>query len=116
MMNKLMMSIAAVTTFGLVASAPALSAPWGGTVSNAFESQQSATVIKVHSPRRAHDMLHNYGYDRVHLVRQREDYNGKPIYVFRVCGGRKRYKIKVNWYGEIIKKRRAGWCVRRDWY
>ena len=116
MMNKFLMSIAAAMTLGVLSIAPAFSAPWGGKVSNAFENGQSAAVIKVHSARRVHDMLHNYGYDRVRLVRQRTDYDGKPIYVFRACDGRKRYKIKVNWYGEIIKKRRAGWCFRRDWY
>lgn len=115
-MNKIIMSIAVAMTFGIMSSAPVLSAPWGGKASNAFEEGRSAAVIKVHSARRVHDMLHNYGYDRVRLVRQRADYDGNPIYVFRACDGRKRYKIKVNWYGEVIKKHRAGWCFRRDRY
>ena len=114
-MRKALFSTAAILTFGVCASTTAMAAPWGGTLSNTFETGQSGALIKVHSARRVHDMLHSYGYDRVTLVRQHTDYDGKPIYVFQACDGKKRYRIRLNWYGEVMNKRRRGWCFR-NWY
>ena len=115
MVRKALCSSAAVLAIGVCVSTTAMAASWGGTLSNAFETGQSGALINVHSARHVHDMLHSYGYDRVTLVRQRTDYDGKAIYVFRACDGQKRYKIRVNWYGEVIKKQRRGWCFR-NWH
>lgn len=115
MMRKALCTTAAILTLGVCAGTTAMATPWGGTLSNAFEAGQSSALIKVHSARSVHDMLHSYGYDRVSLIRQRADYDGKPIYVFRACDGKKRYKIRVNWYGEVINKSRRGWCFR-NWH
>ena len=75
-------------------------------------SAQNAGVIKVHSRQRVHDKLHNYGYNRVVFRGQYYDDYDKPVYRFRACMGHRAFKIHVNWYGEIISKRRAGRCYR----
>jgi len=94
---------------------------WGAPVSamgfSAVAAETAATIdqsaiIKVHSRRSAHDLLHNYGYDRVRYRSRRIGYDGKPIYKFRACMGRKAYHINVDWYGEIVGRHRAGWCSR----
>ncbi len=72
-------------------------------------------IIKVHSRRKVHDMLHGYGYDRVVYRSRYYDEYDKPVYRFRGCIGRRAYMVDVNWYGNIIDRHRAGRCHRYDW-
>ena len=72
-------------------------------------------IVKVHSRRKAHDMLHGYGYDRVIYRSRYYDERDKPVYRFKVCMGRRAYMVDVNWYGHIIDEHRAGRCHRYDW-
>lgn len=73
---------------------------------------KNAGVIKVHSRKRVHDKLHNYGYDPVVFQNRYYDDYDKPVYRFRACMGHRAFRIDVNWYGDIISKRRAGKCYR----
>ena len=75
---------------------------------------RNALVIKTHSRRRAHDMLHSYGYHRVIFRRQFYDSYNKPVYRFAACRGDRRFRIDVNWYGDIMSRRRTGFCA--DYY
>ncbi len=71
----------------------------------------SSYTIKVHSSEEVHDKLHRYGYSRVIYVDRYNDYDHRPIYKFQACKNRKKYSIKVNWYGEILKRRIIGECT-----
>ena len=70
------------------------------------------TPAAAHSARKAHDLLHADGYHRVVLLDQRTNYDGQSNYLFQACRGERRYKIRVNWYGDIVSRRRAGSCYR----
>lgn len=82
-----------------------------------IEQENSATsaIIKVHSRKKVHDMLHGYGYDRVVYKSKYYDDSDKPVYRFRACLGRRAFIVSVNWYGDIIDQYRAGRCHRHDW-
>ena len=75
----------------------------------------TSAIIKVHSRRQVHDMLHGYGYDRVVYKSKYYDDSDKPVYRFSACQGRRAFLIEVNWYGHIIDQYRAGRCHRHDW-
>lgn len=87
----------------------------------------SEFIVKVHTRREVHDMLHGYGYDHVVYQSQYGGGYGKPNYRFRACQGRRAFVIDVDWYGQIISRERDGRCYddggygdgyrsgRRDW-
>lgn len=72
-------------------------------------------IVKVHSRRKVHDMLHGYGYDRVVYRSRYYDEHDKPVYSFKVCMGRRAYMVDVNWYGHVIDEHRTGRCHRHYW-
>lgn len=74
-----------------------------------------SAIVKAHSRRQVHDMLHGYGYDRVVYKSRYYDDSGKPVFRFRACQGRRAYLIEVNWYGHIVDRYLAGRCHRHDW-
>ena len=80
-----------------------------------FKSEP-AHVIKVHSAKRVHDDLHRLGFSRVILQRTRKDAYGKPVYRFSACQEHRRYRIVVNWYGEILRIKRKGFCRLPKFY
>lgn len=107
-MAKALSALAMV--YGLIIAAPAMAAPIGNIGNSALKAAPNSLVTKVHSARKAHDMLHGYGYHSVVLIDKRTNYDGQSNYLFRVCKGDRRYKIRVNWYGDIVSRRRVGWC------
>lgn len=83
----------------------------------------TAFAANAHTRQKVHDMLHNYGYDRVVFQHEYGDAYGKPNYQFRACRGRRAFILNVDWYGHIINRERVGRCYvdsqsysrRRDW-
>ena len=94
----------------IMTSASANAAGPGPITSVASGITGAPQIIKVHSRRAVHDMLHNYGYNRVRFLSQRTSYDGTPVYKYRACKRHRAYHIQVNVNGEIVHKHRAGWC------
>ncbi len=80
-----------------------------------LKNERSA-LVKVHTRKRVHDQLHNYGYNPVIFQRQFYGDYDKPVYVFYACKQHRAFRINVSWYGEILAKRSAGRCHRNDDY
>ncbi len=111
-MKMFTLSIAVLLTtlmflFGAQAAAFALNAQM------TRQSLKKLDVIRIHSRRRAHDMLHNQGYDPVVYMLQTKGKNGKPIYSFFACRGDAAFSIDVDWYGNILKEKDAGACEQQ---
>ena len=75
----------------------------------------TGAIIKVHSRRETHDMLHGFGYDHVVYRSRYYDEHDKPVYRFRACTGRRAYMVDMNWYGNIIDRHRTGRCHSYVW-
>ncbi len=115
-MNRIY-AIAAATIFTIVGWASTGHAHGLGLAVNQISNAGSRPIVKVHSPRQVHDMLHADGYHHVVFLGQRyKGYDDRPIYRFRACRRHRAFRITVNWYGEIIRKRRAGRCHRYGQY
>lgn len=95
-------------------SALAIAAPANAVHVGEYQPAIERGLIKVHSRREVHDMLHAYGYDRVVFQWQHRGYNRKPNYVFRACQGRRAFLVDVDWYGRIVSQERVGRCYD-DW-
>ena len=108
---------AALTLSGTViwACLPASATSFSYLGDFASGAKPKGLIVKVHSRRQVHDMLHGYGFDRVVYQSRYYDERHKPIYRFRVCKGRRAYVVDVNWYGHIIDEHRTGRCHRYDW-
>ncbi len=115
-MKRILATTAAIFGVILLASAPANAASFGPITKLTYDHSGAAQVIKIHSRRAAHDILHDYGFSRVKFLSKRIAYDGKPVFKFRACLGNRAYRIKVNYYGNIVRQRRSGWCFnhRRD--
>ncbi len=84
-----------------------------GAVSAVDIGQTGASIIKVHSARQVHDKLHRKGYYKVRYVDRFYGRYEKPVYKFRACRRGIKYKILVDWYGDIIKRKDIGDCSYR---
>lgn len=114
------MQIHFVTALALLGTAAfscssASAASFGSLGEVGHGASAKSAIVKVHSRKRVHDMLHGYGYDRVVYKSQYYDGGDKPVYRFRACRGRRAFILEVNWYGDIIDKYRAGRCHRHEW-
>ncbi|MDH3582435.1 MAG: hypothetical protein OEM91_17650, partial [Hyphomicrobiales bacterium] len=97
--------LACAAACALAASNAMAAAPHG--VGRLGATADTAIIVKVHSRRRAHDMLHAFGFRRVIFRRQFYDDYDKPVYRFSACRSHRRFRIDVNWYGDIMSKRRV---------
>ncbi len=84
-----------------------------GKLSAAVPGQTA--IIKVHSRRQSHDMLHDYGYRRVHYLKRRSGYDSSPIYVYQGSKGYRDYHIAVDYYGNIVGRHRVNRCYGQGW-
>jgi len=111
-LKRVLAKTAAIIGVILFASSSANAAGPGPGTSLTAGNSAGFEIVKVHSRRAVHDMLHNYGYNRVRFISQRIGYDGTPIYKYRACKRNRAYHIKVNVNGEIVRRHRAGWCSR----
>lgn len=72
-----------------------------------------APVAHAHSAGEAFDDLRGYGYTKLRLKNEYHDRNGRPIFKFKACRNGRIYWIKINWYGNILHKRKGGLCAFR---
>lgn len=85
-------------------------------VASAIDTGKSGVqVINVHSSRQVHDKLHRKGYYRVRYIDRFYGRNDRPVYKFKACRRGIKYKILVDWYGDIVKRKDVGDCRHRRW-
>ncbi|MBU2581231.1 MAG: hypothetical protein KJ622_05910 [Alphaproteobacteria bacterium] len=113
MANTILTSLlGAASAFALVTSANAAAVgPLGGAK---LDAAPASNIVKVHTSRQVHDMLHGYGYDEVVLISTHGGHYGKPNYKFRACKNGDAYIVDVNWYGDVVDRDRVGSCYGYD--
>lgn len=106
------LSIAVAALFCAIALNPSAASATGFQPFNniAQDAAANSMIVPVHVPGRVHDELHAYGYDRVVYLSQFSDYDGNPVYKFSACKRHKKFRLKVNWNGEVMRKHRIGNC------
>ena len=114
-MRNLAMTALVLSGTAVFACLPASATNFGYLGDVARGAQLKGAIVKVHSRRKVHDMLHGRGYARVVYRSRYYDEHDKPVYRFKVCMGRRAYMVDVNWYGHIIDEHRTGRCHRYDW-
>ena len=55
--------------------------------------------------------LRHRGYYRIRFI---DRY--LPVYKAKACKNGKRFKLRINRWGEIMRRKRVGWCHHRPYY
>ena len=63
------------------------------------------TVANAHSPYEVRQMLRDHGYYRINFTDR-----VLPTYQLNACKRNKRFHLHVNYYGDITRRERIGWC------